>query len=213
MNTNPEEERKTSAISLQVTCFFLSYNVYGTFTQPRFEEPISCQFVNAQQRRHTLQSHSVIHKCTTQVADLYEYLQCKLTPVHIIQAEMHVKCTVSLFWMFRDKHCGAFGLLPVLIVWLHVNCSLQYFKSIVRAFSDSERHSHRFAERIKKECTLQAIYRIWKSHLISHYLINSAAYNALPESGYKHKSLISVDGSMDVNGFPCQTNKKGCEHH
>ena len=28
----------------------------------------------------------------------------------------------------------------------------------------------------------------------------------LPESGYKHKSLISVDGSMDVNGFPCHIN-------
>ena len=25
-----------------------------------------------------------------------------------------------------------------------------------------------------------------------------------PESGYKHKSLMSVDGSMEVNGLPCQ---------
>jgi len=146
-------------------------------------------------------------------ADLYEYLQCKLTPVQIIQAEMHVKCTISLFWMFRDKHCGVFILLPVLTEWLHMYCSQQYFQSDARAFSESVRHSPRLAERIKKECTFQTVYRTWKSHLISHYLIDSAAYNALPESGYKHKSLMSVDGSMDVKGFPCQTNKKGCEHH
>ena len=35
----------------------------------------------------------------------------------------------------------------------------------------------------------------------------------LPESGYKHISLMSVDGSMDVKGFPWEINNKGCDLH
>ena len=30
-----------------------------------------------------------------------------------------------------------------------------------------------------------------------------------PESGYRHKSLMAVDGSIDVKGFPCQMKTKG----